>query len=354
MPHGGKGAAVRAGMLAATATCRLHRRRHGDATRSAAAAGRPPWPITTSPSARGSSPTAPTCAPPSPAIVGCSARSSICLHRSGSSVRSRTPSAGSRDSRRAAARDLFARQQITSIVFDVELIYLARRRGYRIAIVPIRWYDKRGSRMRASAGLALRVAWDLFRIPLIHRARRRARRPADLMQPRLARAAVALALPVVASSARSSLALAVSSAVAGETLGYDFRAYDGAAAPDRCRRSRSTTRPSRRTRRAVRGSTSTRRRSPSRSSRSRSCRQTRPRGLDRPAGRRSWSACRALPVSWRARAGGSLLLAGLLVPVVFRPELGNVSSWSSLLFAVGWRWLDTPSAALGACARWDR
>ena len=70
---------------------------------------------------------------------------------------------------RAAAHDLFARQKVTSIVFDVELIYLARRRGYRIAIVPIRWYDKRGSRMRASPGLALRVAWDLFRIPLIHR-----------------------------------------------------------------------------------------------------------------------------------------------------------------------------------------
>jgi dolichyl-phosphate beta-glucosyltransferase len=70
---------------------------------------------------------------------------------------------------RAAAHDLFARQQITSIVFDVELIYLARRRGYRLAIVPIRWYDRRGSRMRARPGLAVRVAWDLFRIPLIHR-----------------------------------------------------------------------------------------------------------------------------------------------------------------------------------------
>ena len=71
---------------------------------------------------------------------------------------------------KAAAHDLFARQQITSIVFDVELIYLARRRRYRLAIVPIRWYDRRGSRMRARPGLALRVAWDLFRIPLIHRA----------------------------------------------------------------------------------------------------------------------------------------------------------------------------------------
>jgi dolichyl-phosphate beta-glucosyltransferase len=70
---------------------------------------------------------------------------------------------------RAAAHDLFARQQVLSIVFDVELIYLARRRGYRLTVVPIRWYDKRGSRMTARPGLAVRVAWDLFRIPLIHR-----------------------------------------------------------------------------------------------------------------------------------------------------------------------------------------
>jgi dolichyl-phosphate beta-glucosyltransferase len=70
---------------------------------------------------------------------------------------------------REAAHDLFERQRITSIVFDVEVIYLARRRGYRIAIVPIRWFDKRGSRMRASLGLSLRVGWDLFRIRLLHR-----------------------------------------------------------------------------------------------------------------------------------------------------------------------------------------
>ena len=74
---------------------------------------------------------------------------------------------------RAAARDLFARQRITSVVFDVELVYLARQRGYRVAIVPIRWFDVRGSRMRPGARLALQVAWDLFRIPLIHRGIRR-------------------------------------------------------------------------------------------------------------------------------------------------------------------------------------
>jgi dolichyl-phosphate beta-glucosyltransferase len=80
---------------------------------------------------------------------------------------------------RAAAHDLFARQRITSIVFDVELIYLVRHRGYSMAIVPVRWDDRRGSRMRARPGLAMRVAWDLFRIPLIHRrSGRSAGRPA--------------------------------------------------------------------------------------------------------------------------------------------------------------------------------
>jgi dolichyl-phosphate beta-glucosyltransferase len=70
---------------------------------------------------------------------------------------------------REAAHDLFARQRIRSIVFDVELVFLARKRGYRLAIVPVRWADRRGSRMRATPGLALRVGWDLFRIRLVHR-----------------------------------------------------------------------------------------------------------------------------------------------------------------------------------------
>jgi dolichyl-phosphate beta-glucosyltransferase len=75
--------------------------------------------------------------------------------------------------RREAAADLFARQEITSIVFDVELIHLARRRGYRVSVVPVQWSDKRGSRLRVRPGLALQVAFDLFRIPLIHRRVRR-------------------------------------------------------------------------------------------------------------------------------------------------------------------------------------
>jgi dolichyl-phosphate beta-glucosyltransferase len=70
---------------------------------------------------------------------------------------------------RSVARDLFSMQQLTSFAFDVEVIYLARRRGYRMAIVPIQWTDRSGSRMRTSPGLALRVFIDLVRIPVLHR-----------------------------------------------------------------------------------------------------------------------------------------------------------------------------------------
>ena len=69
---------------------------------------------------------------------------------------------------REAAQDLFARQRTTGIAFDTEIIFLARRRGYRIAIVPVQWSDKRGSRMRVGLRPAAKVGWDLFRIPVLH------------------------------------------------------------------------------------------------------------------------------------------------------------------------------------------
>jgi dolichyl-phosphate beta-glucosyltransferase len=80
--------------------------------------------------------------------------------------------------RREVAHDVFARQLVTSIVFDVEVIFLVRRRGYRHVVVPIRWADRRGSRMHPGLVLALRVTWDLFRIPLLHRGLRAAHRQA--------------------------------------------------------------------------------------------------------------------------------------------------------------------------------
>ncbi len=84
--------------------------------------------------------------------------------------------------RRAAGLDLFGRLKTSGIVFDAEVIFLARRLGYRFAIVPVMWLDIHGSRMRVRPRLALSVLWDLFRIPIIHRSvapSRAASRPDD-------------------------------------------------------------------------------------------------------------------------------------------------------------------------------
>lgn len=169
VPHGGKGAAVRAGMLAAGGDVIVY----ADADMAT-----PPDQL--------------------PALIAALADADVALgsriQPDGSDMRASQPpyrrllgrifhalasiwvvgpvqdtQCGFKGFRRAAAREIVSRQLVTSIVFDVELIHLARRLGCRVAVVPIRWADRRGSRMRPGPRLALRVAWDLFRIPLLHR-----------------------------------------------------------------------------------------------------------------------------------------------------------------------------------------
>jgi dolichyl-phosphate beta-glucosyltransferase len=50
------------------------------------------------------------------------------------------------------ARDLFARQRIDGYMFDVEVLHLAQRSGYRIKEVGVRWRDDGDSRLRLVAG----------------------------------------------------------------------------------------------------------------------------------------------------------------------------------------------------------
>lgn len=49
---------------------------------------------------------------------------------------------------RKSAEDLFGVQQMTGIGFDIELLFIAKRRGYKIKQVPITWYFDADSRMR--------------------------------------------------------------------------------------------------------------------------------------------------------------------------------------------------------------
>jgi dolichyl-phosphate beta-glucosyltransferase len=65
--------------------------------------------------------------------------------------------------RRDAAKDLFGRQKIDGYMFDVEILALARARGYAIKEVPIRWRDDHDSRLELVRG-NLRNVRDILRI----------------------------------------------------------------------------------------------------------------------------------------------------------------------------------------------
>lgn len=64
---------------------------------------------------------------------------------------------------RPVAVDLFSRQQIDGYMYDVEILYLARKAGYSIAQVPVRWRDDGDSRLQLVSG-NIRNAMDIFRI----------------------------------------------------------------------------------------------------------------------------------------------------------------------------------------------
>jgi glycosyltransferase involved in cell wall biosynthesis len=62
-----------------------------------------------------------------------------------------------------AAEDLFRVQVLDGMSFDVEVLYIARKRGYRIVEVPIDWYYQAESRVRPLAD-PLRMLLDVLTI----------------------------------------------------------------------------------------------------------------------------------------------------------------------------------------------
>ena len=65
--------------------------------------------------------------------------------------------------RAGVARDIFPYQTLTGWAFDVELLYIARRRGYRIIEIPIHWYFNADSKISVVRD-SLRMFLDLLRI----------------------------------------------------------------------------------------------------------------------------------------------------------------------------------------------
>lgn len=65
--------------------------------------------------------------------------------------------------RAEVAEDLFSHQTLEGMSFDVEVLFIARRRGYRIVEVPITWYFDPDSRVRLVQD-SMRMALDLLTI----------------------------------------------------------------------------------------------------------------------------------------------------------------------------------------------
>ncbi len=67
--------------------------------------------------------------------------------------------------RAEAAENLFRQQTLMGWSFDIELLYLARRKKLRIQEIPIQWYFDADSKVNAVRD-ALRMIGDIFRIHL--------------------------------------------------------------------------------------------------------------------------------------------------------------------------------------------
>jgi dolichyl-phosphate beta-glucosyltransferase len=64
-----------------------------------------------------------------------------------------------------AARAIFSRQRLAGFGFDVEVLYLARRLGFAVRVVPLQWEHKENSRVAPIAD-TLAMLSDVFRVRL--------------------------------------------------------------------------------------------------------------------------------------------------------------------------------------------
>lgn len=67
----------------------------------------------------------------------------------------------------SSAASIFPRQRITGFGFDVEILFLARHFGYRVAEVPVNWSDVGGTKVRLVRD-SIRMLGEVLRIRLHH------------------------------------------------------------------------------------------------------------------------------------------------------------------------------------------
>lgn len=69
--------------------------------------------------------------------------------------------------RKEAAHQLFGEQKLDGFSFDVEIVYLAQKRGYRVLELPVVWRNSAQSRVQVLSD-PLKMFWDVLRIRRLH------------------------------------------------------------------------------------------------------------------------------------------------------------------------------------------
>ena len=69
---------------------------------------------------------------------------------------------------RAAARKIFELQRLENFVFDVEILYLAKKLGFKMVEVPVKWYNSADSKVHPVKD-SVSMFFDLFKIRKVHR-----------------------------------------------------------------------------------------------------------------------------------------------------------------------------------------
>ncbi len=69
--------------------------------------------------------------------------------------------------RKDAARRLFAEQKLDGFSFDVEIVFLAQKFGYRVLELPVVWRNSAQSRVQVLSD-PLKMFWDVLRIRKLH------------------------------------------------------------------------------------------------------------------------------------------------------------------------------------------
>lgn len=68
----------------------------------------------------------------------------------------------------AAAKQIFPNVKLTSVIFDGEVLWLAKRLGLKVVEFPVKWTHDPDSRITYSPVRAIKVFGDMMRIPALH------------------------------------------------------------------------------------------------------------------------------------------------------------------------------------------